>query len=177
MSYGIPWSSQTIIYAVLLLFALPFVITSGTEFLFTRKLTLGVSIISLVLSTAILIVGVLQITTSKVVVNRDSIKLSSLMYTENIDLNDIGHVSEVYDNSLPASAKPTLRKNGVGLFGYNAGLFKFGDKTTGFVMVAQPPYLVVELNKDSKKVVFSADHNVHKMIKENLSLLGKEKSS
>ncbi|MEL3928346.1 PH domain-containing protein [Aeromonas enteropelogenes] len=177
MTYDIPWSYQNIAYATLLLFVLPLVITLGSEFIFTKKISLGVTLFSTVLSGSLLIIGILQITSSKVIVNSNSITLSSLMYTESINLKNIDSVSEIYDTALPESDKPTLRKNGIGLFGYSAGIFRFSDKKSGFVMMSTPPYLVVELKGENKKVIFSAAPRVHDVIKNNLISLRDDKSS
>ncbi|MDR7021151.1 PH domain-containing protein [Aeromonas salmonicida] len=171
MTYDIPWSIQNIAYAVLMLFILPVVFTSGSEFLFTKRLSFGVSIFSLVLGGVLLMIGTLQIVSSKVIIDNNSITLSSLMYNETVIYNDIEHVSDVYDMTLPSHDKPTLRKNGIGLFGYNAGTFRFSDNKTGFVMMATPPYLVIDLKGGNKKVVFSANREVHDEIKGYLTSL------
>ncbi|MDF5703662.1 hypothetical protein ONS79_08670 [Aeromonas hydrophila subsp. hydrophila] len=171
MTYDIPWSIQSIAYAVLMLFILPVVFTSGSEFIFTKRLSFGVSMFSLALGGMLLMIGTLQIVSSKVIIDNNSITLSSLMYNETFIFNDIEHVSDVYDMTLPRHDKPTLRKNGIGLLGYNAGTFRFSDNKTGFVMMATPPYLVIELKGGNRKAVFSADRKVHEEIRGHLTSL------
>ncbi|WAF92120.1 hypothetical protein NRZ28_07790 [Aeromonas hydrophila] len=105
MTYDIPWSIQSIAYAVLMLFILPVVFTSGSEFIFTKRLSFGVSMLSLALGGVLLMIGTLQIVSSKVIIDNNSITLSSLMYNETFIFNDIEHVSDVYDMTLPRHDK------------------------------------------------------------------------
>lgn len=175
MNYEVPFTIHTILLSATILFVAPIVLTCGAEYLFTKKLTLGVTSFVVIIGLVFFTLGVIQITTSKVVLNDDSLILKSLVYTNKTMLKDVELTSGLHEASLPASFRPVLRENGVGLFGYNAGTFKLNDGTSGFVMLSKPPYLVLGLKGHSGKLIFSANAHLYEALKSHLVKLTYEK--
>lgn len=135
MTWQIPTGTSAIVWAVLLVLALPLLTIAVSLKLSTGSLLGGGRPLIFGTYAVVVMVGVgllASMLVNKVVVQDDEIRLRGSFYNRSLDRGDIDPASV---QVFAAGGRPelTLRTNGIGLPGYQAGWFR--DRQGGKVFV------------------------------------------
>ncbi len=158
MSESLKIDSSIYMWLVVIVFITPVIITIISEFIFTKRITLKVSGLVVMIMVAVTTVLAYQVQETKVEITNEKLVLSSTFYSSEILLRDIKLV-ESFEKELPLKYHLVQRSNGINLPSYFAGYFKTHDKSDSFVIATSPPYLVVTSN-DSDLLIFSGSDTV-----------------
>ncbi|MGD8110622.1 hypothetical protein [Vibrio sp. TRT 17S01] len=164
MSEGLKIDSSIYIWLVIIVFIIPVAITLISEFVFTKRITLkvgGLSVLIMTITTAIL---AYQLHGTKVTVADNKLVLSSLFYSSEVLLKDIDTV-EIFKHELPPRYYLIQRVNGIHLPNYFAGKFKTHEKLDSFVLATYPPYLVITSNSKELYILSSSNQLEEALLK------------
>ncbi|PAX99086.1 hypothetical protein CKO50_22745 [Pseudoalteromonas sp. HM-SA03] len=167
MIFSVPQELSNLAVLVIVVLIVPVLLTSGIEFLLTKKVTWLLAGFVFSVSVLILTLLLIQLNSSKVLVSKSSIKFESLFYSRTIEHQQVEQVSPLYEHGLPNRYQLSIRTNGVSLNGYHAGSYRLKDNTEAFVLMSAPPYAVVEVK--NKQYIFSLNEDMYKLIVEELS--------
>ncbi|TFH90998.1 hypothetical protein [Vibrio ouci] len=166
MSESLKIDSSIYIWLIVIVFVLPTVITLISEFFFTKRLTLKVSVLAVFIMGVVTVALSYQLQGTKVIVTDNKLVLKSMFYSSEVLLEDITSV-ESFAQELPTQYYLIQRTNGIQLPGYFSGHYKTHNKLDSFVLATYPPYLVVT-TRDKSLFIFSGSDALRKALLKSL---------
>lgn len=159
--------SSAIMAVIMMMIAMPG-LSFATEYAIRKKLSKNNIYLSFVISVFVCVYLFMQMYSTKIVMTEQQIELSSLSFTNSVQLTDVAK-AEFYDSGLPAEYEADWRINGIGLYGYLVGKFKTSNGDKIYIQSTEPPYIVLTMNNNNPTIVMSADKNFYTSLQNKLA--------
>lgn len=166
-TFSLPVQTSTIISLVVLALSSP-ALAATAEYLLTRK----ISRVALLLTSAIGLVTAsyfaVQVASSKVVMTAEGVELSSLVYNKTVSYKDIKFAA-LLDEHSSVGAPALWRRNGIGLPGYQAGVFASEYRRSIYLFRTTGPYIKLSLRDSNEVIIFSSTQEQYEVLDKYLS--------
>lgn len=143
------------IISFLLVVAIPLTLIVATEYMLTKKVSVNLFAFTLLLSVLIYVSLVVQIKSSKTILNEGRILIQSQFYNDEILLSDVQDIL-LLPIGLPEGLSLKHRKNGIALLNYKTGLFTMNNGGDAFVQMLKPPFIVISVKSKRIKYIISS---------------------
>ncbi len=143
------------VISFLLVIVMPLTIIVAAEYLLTKKVSMNMFVFTLFLSMLIYFSLVVQIKSSKTILNESRIVIKSQFYNDEILLSDIEDIL-LLPIGLPEYLSLKYRINGIALLNYKTGLFTINNGGDAFVQMLEPPFIVISVKSKKRKYIISS---------------------
>lgn len=134
---------------------MPLTIIVAAEYLLTKKVSMNMFVFTLFLSMLIYFSLVVQVKSSKTILNDNRIVIKSQFYNDEVLLSDIEDILFL-PIDLPEDLSLKYRINGIALLNYKTGLFTINNGGDAFVQMLEPPFIVISVKSKKRKYIISS---------------------
>lgn len=166
-SFGLVVQTSTIVSLVVLALSVP-ALAAATEYLLTRKISRAALLLTSAIGLLTASYFAVQVASSKVVITADAVELSSLRYNKTVSFKNIKSAA-LLDDQSSVGAPALWRRNGIGLPGYQVGIFASEYRRSIYLFRTTGPYIKLRLNDSQEVIIFSSTQEQYDVLDKYLS--------